>query len=74
VFAPAYRRQGVAGRLLDAACDGLRGLGMTTVEAHPRAGAASDARAYHGPLSMYLNAGFELAHEHEGATVVNRAL
>jgi GNAT superfamily N-acetyltransferase len=74
VIAPPYRRQGVASRLLNAACDGLRTQGLTIAEAYPHRGAGSDAVAYHGPLQMYLDAGFTVYRENERNTVVRKAL
>jgi GNAT superfamily N-acetyltransferase len=74
VIAAPYRRQGVAARLLDAACDRLRELGMTEVQAGPPKKPISDARAYHGPLSLYLNAGFERIYETDDIVVVRKSL
>jgi ribosomal protein S18 acetylase RimI-like enzyme len=75
VVAPAHRRTGVARALLDGACDALRAQGMTLVEAHPSGDAATDAAHYHGPLSLYLSAGFAVVREEEdGSLVVRRAL
>lgn len=74
VIAAPYRRQGVAARLLEAACDRLRELGMTEVQAAPPKQPISDARAYHGPLSLYLNAGFERVQETDDIVVVRKSL
>ncbi|MEO9255966.1 MAG: GNAT family N-acetyltransferase [Tepidiformaceae bacterium] len=74
VVAPAYRRQGVATRLLDAACDEFRARGLRIAEAYPTRGARSDASAYHGPLEMYLEAGFERIRDVEGHTLVRKVL
>lgn len=71
VVPPMYRRQGLARRLLDAAVEYARDLGMTTVEAYPAREVASDARAYHGPLELFLDAGFVETGE-QGAYVVVR--
>jgi ribosomal protein S18 acetylase RimI-like enzyme len=59
VIAVAFRRQGIAQRLLEAACAGFRAQGLRTAEAYPRREAAGDAANYHGPLALYLRAGFE---------------
>jgi GNAT superfamily N-acetyltransferase len=59
VIAKPYRRLGVARRLLDAACQGFARQGMKVIEAYPRIGVLDDAPNYHGPLQMYLEAGFE---------------
>lgn len=75
VVAPAHRGQGVARRLLSEACDYLRDLGMSTVEAMaPSADERSQARNYHGSLSMYLAAGFKPLEKENGFTVVRKDL
>jgi GNAT superfamily N-acetyltransferase len=58
VIAAPYRGQGIARQLLDAACAGFRSRGLTVAEAYPLKRVASDALAFHGPLEMYLAAGF----------------
>ena len=60
VVAPAFRGHGIATRLLGAACDGLRELGLEWAEAYPRAAAASAGDNHYGPLSMYTAAGFDI--------------
>jgi GNAT superfamily N-acetyltransferase len=55
------RRQGVAAALLDGAVDLARRHGADAVEAYPvdtSVRAASTAELYHGPLSVFLRAGF----------------
>lgn len=76
VVAPGYRRQGIAGRLLDAASDMLRAQGCDAVQAYPvREGVqTNDARAYHGPLSMYLAAGFEQVRDDGDYVLVRKRL
>jgi GNAT superfamily N-acetyltransferase len=74
VVAPPYRGSGVARQLLDAACDGFRREGFAFAEGYPRRGADSAAHAYHGPLEMYLAAGFAIAREADRVVVVRRAL
>lgn len=74
VVAPPYRRHGLASRLLSAACDAFAERGFPTVEAYPLASTrGDDASAYHGPLEMYLSAGFERVGEVGGALVVRRS-
>jgi GNAT superfamily N-acetyltransferase len=73
-IASAYRGKGVATQLLAAALDGLRAQGVKTVEALPRNDTESNASNYHGPLAMYLNAGFTLFQEMERFTLVRKAL
>lgn len=74
VVPPMYRRQGLARRLLDAAIDHARELGLTTVEAYPARQVASDARAYHGPLRLFLDAGFVETGERGSDLVVRKAI
>jgi len=74
VIAPQYRGQGLARKLLDAACGMLRDLGMRSVEAYPPKDAASDARSYHGRLSMYLDAGFEQVRDAKRYLVVRKPI
>lgn len=75
VVAAAHRRSGVATALLDAACAGLQAQGMTVAEASPRLDARNDAEHHHGPLSLYLAAGFRVHHsDAEGDVRVRRAL
>ena len=74
VIAAPYRRQGIARQLLDAACAGFRSQGLTVAEAYPPKRAASDARAFHGPLEMYLAAGFSPYREGERYVIVRKPL
>ena len=72
--AQPYRRQRVASRLLEAACSGLRAQGMTIAEAYPRLHVEADAANYHGPLSLYLDAGFTVFREFERLVIVRKDL
>lgn len=58
------RGQGVAAALLDAAIDYARDHGATVLEAYPveipAGGRIAAANAYHGTLSMFERAGFEV--------------
>jgi GNAT superfamily N-acetyltransferase len=75
VVAQAHRRTGVAKSLLEAACEGFRQQGLTIAEASPREDAKSDAQHYHGPLAMYLAAGFVIHRAPQnGVSIVRRAL
>ena len=71
IVAQAFRRRGVAAALLDAACAGFRERGLDIAEAYPSLAAAGDAANYHGPLSLYLRAGFR-QHRDVGERVVVR--
>lgn len=71
----AYRHQGIARQLLAAACAGLQRQGMMIAEAYPRGATAHTAAAnYHGPLAMYLSAGFSVYREFDDWLVVRRDL
>jgi GNAT superfamily N-acetyltransferase len=79
MVAPDARRQGVATTLLDAACDYLKGRGMTAVEAYPPLTSPDDPalwprRNYHGPLSMFVSAGFTEVERSEWSITVRREL
>jgi GNAT superfamily N-acetyltransferase len=74
VVAPAFRKQGVAATLLEAACAGFRDAGLRTAEAYPRRAATGDTHNYHGPLALYLNAGFKPYRELDDLTMVRREL
>ncbi len=72
--APAQRGQGVASALLTAACDGFKKLGLKYAEAYPRTDTQSSASNYHGPLQMYLDAGFTKFREFEQFVMVRKSL
>jgi len=74
VVAAPYRGQRVAKQLLEAACQGLRAQALTVAEAYPRNDEVSSSGAYHGPLSMYLEAGFEPYREAGAWTIVRKRL
>ncbi len=74
IVAPARRRQGVAQALLAAALTSLTERGFKLVDAFPfKAGdSESSTDHYHGPLSMFLTAGFTVLREEETMTVVRK--
>ena len=74
VVAPAQRGTGVARRLLDAACNGLRAQGMKVVEGYPQKEAGDAAASHRGPLAMFLGAGFTVAEERDGNVLVRKEL
>lgn len=67
VVAPDQRRQGIATALLDRALAYLRERGCREVQAAPLSTSAQNARSaaanYHGPIDMYLHAGFSIVRE-----------
>ena len=72
VIAKPFHGQGVARQLLEAACNGFKQQGFKLVEAYPIESAESQAANYHGPLSLYLSAGFEIHHHDPDSRVVVR--
>ena len=75
LVAPAFRGNGVARALLDAACEGLALQGFEFAEAYPRPNAKSDAENYFGPLGLYLSSGFSIVqHDSDGSVRVRRTL
>jgi ribosomal protein S18 acetylase RimI-like enzyme len=74
VVAKGHRHQGVARQLLDAACQGFRAMGLSCAEAYPHSGRETDAENYHGPLAMYLAAGFQPFQTRGDLMVVRKAL
>lgn len=74
LVAATCRGQGVAARLLEEACDGFRAEGLGIAEAYPVKGATGDAHNYHGPLAMYLAAGFETYRQLGDVLMVRRRL
>ena len=79
VVAPDARRQGVATAMLHAALEHLRDRDMTAVEAYPPLESPDDPVQwprinYHGPLSMYLKAGFVETKRSKWSITVRRDL
>jgi GNAT superfamily N-acetyltransferase len=76
VVAPERRRSGIARALLDAGVVALAARGIKVIDAFPFKAGAGEASAdhYHGPLSMFLAAGFTILREEEGMTVVRKLL
>ncbi len=69
---PMHRGQGVAKRLLDHAVVDSAAKGFTVLEGYPLENPRDNAQAYHGPLKMYLDAGFVEAGRKEPFVVVRR--
>lgn len=63
VVAPRYRRQGLAGALLDETLMDLQRRGVRQVEAYPRRGASHDGELWTGPEPIFRAAGFRIARD-----------
>jgi GNAT superfamily N-acetyltransferase len=74
VVAKDHRGKGVATQLLDAALQGLRQQGLTWAEAYPRRNATTAAANYHGPLSLFTEAGFQTIRELPNFWIVRKRL
>jgi ribosomal protein S18 acetylase RimI-like enzyme len=76
VIHPQWRRRGVARALLDAACESLARRGIESVAAYPFKAGDSEAAAdhYHGPLPLFIEAGFGIVREEPAMTVVRKTL
>lgn len=75
VIDPQYRRKGIATSLMEYACTDLKNAGYSHLEVHPTVKKdGNDADNYHGPLSMYLNHGFEIVERCTGFYRLRRAL
>jgi ribosomal protein S18 acetylase RimI-like enzyme len=74
VIDPMHRRRGIARLLLDGACEEISADGFAAAEAYPAREPADDAQAFHGPLEMFLGAGFSAVLELDRVTVVQRRL
>ena len=65
-----HRGQGISTELLNFAVKDLEAQGFERIEAAPSAQSEDQAGNYHGPLSMYLNAGFVSGDELENGQVL----
>jgi len=76
VIAPVWRRRGVARALLAGALASFAARGIRVVDAFPFKAGASTAPThhYHGPLSLFREAGFEVLAEHADLTVMRKLL
>ena len=76
VIAPPWRRRGVARALLDGALASFAERGIRVVDAFPwKAGdSAKPTDHYHGPLPLFLAAGFTAIRDDPAVTVVRKRL
>lgn len=76
VIAPSRRRRGIARALLRQALESFAARGFKLVDAFPFKSGDSTLAAphYHGPLALFLDAGFSILREHKRLTVVRKLL
>jgi ribosomal protein S18 acetylase RimI-like enzyme len=76
VIAPTQRRRGIARALLRGAIEFLAARGFKLVDAFPFKSGDSELAAdhYHGPLPIFLEAGFSVLSKHKDLTVVRKVL
>lgn len=76
VIAPTQRRRGLARALLRGALESLAARGFRLVDGFPFKSGGSELAAdhYHGPLPIFLDAGFSVLREHKELTVVRKLL
>jgi len=74
VIAPMWRHRGVARALLAGALASFEARGIRVVDAFPFKSGDSTAATdhYHGPLSLFRDAGFEVFAEHKNLTVMRK--
>ena len=74
VVAAPYRGHGIAKRLLGAALERLRALGLKEVEAYPPAAEGSPQASFRGPRRLYEASGFRVHREAGSSLVMRRSL
>jgi len=76
VIAPSQRRRGIARTLLQGALESFAARGFKLVDAFPFKSGNSELAAdhYHGPLPIFLDAGFEVLSDYKKLTVVRKFL
>jgi GNAT superfamily N-acetyltransferase len=76
VIAPTQRRRGIARALLRGALESFTTRGFKLVDGFPFKSGGSELAAdhYHGPLPIFLDAGFSVLSEHKDLTVVRKLL
>jgi len=73
IIAPPYRRHNVATTLLDRVLEDAGGRGAMWVEAYPfNETGEADSANFRGPMSMFLERGFEVVEVRERDTVVRK--
>jgi ribosomal protein S18 acetylase RimI-like enzyme len=72
--APAFRRRGVAERLLHLVLADLPRRGARRVEAYPRLVAEGDDELWNGPQALFARAGFQVERRAEPRVVMTLAL
>lgn len=75
LIAPAFRKKGVARKLLNHAMKSLKDKGFSWIEAYPRKQTdLSDAHSYHGPSSLFESEGFVVVNEDDHFLLMRKNL
>jgi len=74
LIAPAYRKQGIARKILKEICSSFKSREFKWIEAYPRKNVSSNAHNYHGPYSLYNSAGFTVFKEFESMYIMRKML
>ncbi len=71
---PEYRRQGIAGRMLERISSDYSKLGYDFIEVYPAKGDLSAEGLYRGPIALYERNGFRIEKELDDYLVMRKAL
>ncbi len=71
---PAYRRQGIARKILERICTDYSTKEYDYIEAYPKKGNQSCEKHYHGPLELYEQYNFKVQKESEGHYIVRKKM
>ncbi len=73
-IAPDHRRKGVSKALLEQAVETAKAQGYDAVEVYPLGGDFAEYMDYHGPIAMYMEAGFSVVKKLDDSTVMRKML
>lgn len=74
IVSPQHRRQGIATKILQVACEELRREGYVYLEAYPNRDGKNEQENYHGHPQMYKENGFEHKYQLEKMDVLRKTL
>ncbi len=73
-ISPEYRRQGIAGKLLDRVCRDAAGGGYTFVEAYPKEENNDSGLSFTGPYKLFKRAGFAEYARSKGTIIMRKEI